>query len=131
MREWINLITEAHGFRIVVPESQQMRYLRGGCYAFAMVLRRHLRARGFPAKLYGLFDGEDCHHAFVVVNDKAYDCRGEMPLDPDVIGKGSAIEGHGEIKPITVKYLNDHHNVAGSSYLYNISKEMQLYLRFD
>lgn len=70
MREWIDIITETpDGFRVVVPGSQQMRYLRGGCYAFAIVLRRHLRARGFPAKLFGLFEEEDCHHAFVVVRD--------------------------------------------------------------
>lgn len=135
MRELINIITETEdedeneSFRVVVPAFEQRRYLSGGCYAFAIVLRKNLLKNGFAAKLFGLFDGDDCHHAFVVVDDKAYDCRGEMPLVSSVIGDGSLI-GDGDIKPITVKYLNDNYGVAGSAQLYNILREMPKYLQF-
>lgn len=113
-------------FRVVVPPSQQGRFLRGQCFAFAIMLRRHLAAHGINGKLYGLFEDADCHHAFVKVKDKAYDCRGEMAFTPEAIGEGSIIGDIGEIKPVTATYLRQNYDVD----LSNIKREINRYVIF-
>lgn len=111
-------------FSVQVPREEQRRYLRGGCFAFAVMLRRYLAQHGIKSRIYGLFDGTDCHHAFIVANGKAYDCRGEMKLDPAVIGAGSAIGTGGKIRPVTVKYLESYFDID----LYNIMREIDGYV---
>jgi hypothetical protein len=119
------------GFTVSVPLDQQRRYLRGGCFALAIMLRRKLIEKGFKPRIYGLFEndtfeGDTLHHAFVVVDGKAYDCRGELPLDAAAIGAGSAIGEGGEIRPITVSEINRRVVVD----LHNIKREIGRYLSF-
>jgi hypothetical protein len=117
---------QAKSFRVDVPLDQQRRFLRGGCFVFAITLLRSLKRKGIPAKLMGLFVDDVCHHAFLAHDGKAYDCRGELPLDAVAIGEGSLVGGRGDIRPLTVKQIQE---IAELDFT-NIEREMPRYLRF-
>lgn len=95
---------------IRIPERHRDRYLRGGCFAFANELRRHIhREIGVTLPLRAVWVDGEPHHAFLIDVDRqcAYDARGRLPLDLAAISAGSAFEGAGEIAPITVRQMRE------------------------
>jgi hypothetical protein len=127
--EWhpdLNEGEDATSFSINVPVSEQRRFLRGGCFVFAITLMRALKRNGFKPKLMGLFADDRCHHAFVVMDGHAYDCRGKLELTSAAIGAGSLLGEDGTIKPLSIAEIKQHHDLDFT----NIKREMPRYLRF-
>ncbi len=93
---------------IRIPRSAQERYLRGGCFAFAHELRRHVRRKtGFMLQLRALWVDGQPEHAFLVDPEAqcAYDARGRLPIDVTKLGEGSLCALAGDIGPITVSQM--------------------------
>lgn len=89
---------------IRIPERDQMRYLRGGCFVFAQELRRHVRREtGVSFALMALWVDGEPHHAFLVDPETGwtYDARGRTAMTLPAISTGSRVEGEGDLRPIT------------------------------
>lgn len=95
---------------IRIPERDQMRYLRGGCFVFAQELRRHVRREtGRMLDLRAIWVDGQPEHAFLVDREAncAYDARGRMPVDVGVLAEGSACAHLGTIAPITMAQMRE------------------------
>jgi len=95
---------------IRIPVREQSRYLRGGCFAFAQELRRHVRRKtGKMLDLRALWVDGRPEHAFLVDQeaDRAYDARGCMPVDVAILAEGSACAHLGTIAPITIAQMRE------------------------
>ena len=89
----------------MMPLHIQRRYLRGGCVAFAIALKREL---GLPIHVLvdRRHDGkDDWVHAFVADLERslAVDVRGVMDLNAEAVASGAYILGIPEITSATAK----------------------------
>jgi len=91
----------------MTPGHVVSRYLRGGCLAYAIALKREL-----GLALYVLVDRhggrEDWVHAFVADPDRgvALDVRGTMPLDAAALAAGASVVGKISVRPATAKEIS-------------------------
>lgn len=122
-------ITVAPELDISAPAHSVRRFLTGQCFAFAIAAQTYAKnAYGVKLNLMGLFNEKgEPEHAFLVDprTNFAYDARGKMPLDANVLGQGSAEEGKLTIGPLTKKQINQYVTVD----LTNIKKVIASYVR--
>jgi hypothetical protein len=91
----------------MAPPHIENRYLRGGCVAFAVALKRELNLPVYA--LVDLVNGREFWvHAFVADEEQglAVDVRGPMELDARVVARGTSITGTPHIRPTTIKDLS-------------------------
>lgn len=99
----------ALGVRDLLAVHEQRRYMRGGCLAFAIALKREL-----GLAIYGLIDTvdgvEEWHHAFGVDEalNIAIDARGVLPVDAEVISEGMMRRGAVSVRKAPIKEIQSH-----------------------
>jgi hypothetical protein len=105
LREYIEVIEAEQApapaaRRMVVPEHITNRYMRGKCFVLALALNRALK---WP--LYGMFLGDEMHHAFVrdPKTGMALDIRGLIPMSE--VPSGSGADAESELRAVTKKEI--------------------------